>query len=80
MGSWGKDRWAVGLDRSKGMLLSVEYVLKESKEEGSGLLGSEEVVSMWDKSERCSEFADNELGDSGSEISRVDAQSFLSVE
>jgi len=80
MGNWGKDRWVVGLDRSKGMSLDVGYASREGKEEGSRLLGSEELVSMWDKSESCSETADNELGESGSEILRVDAQNFLSVE
>lgn len=80
MGNWGKDKWVVGLDRSKCMLLDVGYASREGKEEGSKLLGSEEWVSIWDKSESCSETVDNGLGESGSEILLVDVQNSLLVE
>jgi len=62
------------------MSLDVGYASREGKGEGSRLLGSEVLVSMWDKSESCSETADNKLGESGSEILWVDVQNFLSVE
>jgi len=49
-GSWGNNKWAVGSGMLGGRSLVVVSTVWEGREEGDGLLGSEEVNSRLEMS------------------------------